>query len=672
MPDGLDPTPLDGVSSPAGGEIPGEVSPPPDRRRILLLVLGIGGAFLLFYLLFAFVLMAKIPAPDGGGQGLRLFGNLFYGAVSLLSVLLFLLLVLRALRSRQFGILLRPGIVLLLVLGIAGMVFLTINQKTPLTIDVLEPQNLQGLTAPVAVTFGTETLRSVLKQASLFPRKYKWDFNGDGTVDAEKQEQEVTTLYRKKGPYNVRLSILLSDGSVRTVVLHIVIPHAVFSVSPATPVRDEVVTFSAADLVDNPKTLDRILWDFNGDGQTDLESQEITVTHAYAEVGTYQVTATIQSKGGLQEIYVRPLAIVAELPQPFTVSIETEGPLKGTAPLGIIFSTAMQEGVAISSTRWTFTEGEGRGRKEEASGERVTHTFTAAGDYTVVVEVSDVSGRVARAMKRVTVLAPLELHDIVITGTPRPENDKVEGLAPLEIRLSAATNTPFVTFRFEQEHATRVYATEGEFHALYEEPGVYSVVLIAKDADERIEKFPIAISVLPPKSRVLFTAIPSTGIAPLTVTFDASQSSVPGSRITGFAWLFGDDGREEKPQLLGAQVTHRFETEGTYVVTVRALTEEGDSFEAKKTIVVRSPTLDACAFPSRTTGNAPLGVRFDASCSTGTVTEYTWDFGDGATAVQTLPQQDHVFASPGTYQVKLEIKDGLGNVSQTTLVITSH
>ena len=162
MPDGTDSSaenagaggnvPLDGVASPASGEIPGGASPPPDRRRIFLLVLGIGGAFLLFHLLFAFTLVSKLPASDGGGQGLRLFGNLFYGAVSLLGVLLFLLLVLRALRSQRFGVLLRPGIALLVLLSIAGMVFLTINRETPLTVDVLEPENLQGLTAPVAVT----------------------------------------------------------------------------------------------------------------------------------------------------------------------------------------------------------------------------------------------------------------------------------------------------------------------------------------------------------------------------------------------------------------------------------------------------------------------------------------------------------------------------------------
>jgi YVTN family beta-propeller protein len=55
---------------------------------------------------------------------------------------------------------------------------------------------------------------------------------------------------------------------------------------------------------------------------------------------------------------------------------------------------------------------------------------------------------------------------------------------------------------------------------------------------------------------------------------------------------------------------------------------------------------------------APAGkrARFDASASTvryGTIARYTWNFGDGATAVTATPVITHVYPSPGTYVVKL-------------------
>jgi PKD repeat protein len=569
--------------------------------------------------------------------------------------------------------LLRPSIVVLVMLGAAGMVFTFINGEVPLPIDVLEPSNLRGLTAPATVTFGTESLRNILRKQSLYPRKYKWDFDGDGTPDAVRQDHEVTTVYRRKGVYNVTLSILLSDDSVRLATRRILIPAAVFSIHPQSPLLNEPVEFNAADLVGDPNDLDFLLWDFNGDGKGDLQTTEAKVTHAYSEVGTYQAQVTVQGKSGVQERYVRPITIVPEPPQPFEVRIETEGSLKGSAPLGVIFVAKVQEGVNIRETQWLFLpEGASEEEGERDRGERVAYTFTAIGKYEVILEVQDALGRVARKTQVVSVLEPLQLTDLIISGSPKPERGKIEGVAPLEVRLSASTKTPFVAFKWEQEHASRVFSVETEYRALYEEPGTYPVLLLARDAEDRLQKVPLEITVLPPKSRVVFTAIPPTGIAPLTVAFDASESTVPAGRITGFAWTFGDGGEREEPQLLGAKVTHRYEKEGTYTVIVKALTEEGQSFEARKTIVVRSATLSACAFPSRTVGTVPLEVRFDASCSTGTVTKYVWDFGDGTTSEETVPLKDHVFPTPGIYAVKLEIADDKGNLSSATVTITAR
>ena len=672
MPDseGVAGTPIDGI---ARQETPIE-QPPRDRKKLLMLLLIGAGAFLLFYIVFAFTLLVLLPSPDGGRQGLRLIGNLFYGAVSLLSLAVFVLLVLRLLRSgipaaRLQGLFVRAGIVLLIILGVSGMVFASINRDTALGIDILEPQNLQALTAPLSVTFGTDSLRSILRKQSLFPRKFSWDFNGDGKVDAEGQDQEVTTIYRRKGSFPVILTIQLSDGTTRTAARRINIPNAVFSLDPSLPLLDEEVTFSVEDLIADPKNIDRIVWDFNGDGEDDLETKTAVVKHTYEETGTYQAKVLVQNAGGLQETYTRPVTVLEERVQPFEVSIQTEGMLKGSAPLGITFSAKVPEGIPVREIRWTYRRIEGSG-EEEALGERVNHTFISPGEYEVRLTVLSTSGKIAEKKLMVSVLEPLVIRDLVISGLPKPERGKVEGIAPLEVRISPSTNTPFITFRWEQEDASKVFSTDKEYHALYEDAGTYPILLIAKDADDRMQKIPLEINVLPPKSRVTFTASPLTGIAPLTVIFDASQSFVPEGRITGFSWTFGDGGREEKPQLLGAQVSHRFEQEGTFTVTVRALTAEGQSFEAKKTIVVRSALLDACAFPSRTLGDAPMGVRFDASCSTGEITKFLWDFGDGATSEQVVPVQDHVFSSPGSYTVKLEVSDENGNLSNTTLSIT--
>jgi len=700
MPDGVEPpsspeshSPLDGVLPPNqssatrlvqsdGRNDELDVEKSKDlggQKRLLLIILSGFGAFLLFYLFFAFYLLASLPDPEGGGGVLKIFGNLLYGGVSILSLSAVILLGLRMLRSGQSPdelpkVLLRPGIVVLFIVGLSILVLIQINGSIALHVDILEPKNIQGLTAPVSVTFGSDSLRRILQNQGISPREYKWDFNGDGTIDAETQEHSVTTLYKKKGTYVIRVKILLSDSTVREAIARLVIPNAVFSLEPASPVLQERITFDASNLVNDPETIENIEWDFNGDGTVDAKEITTLTHYAFGEIGTFQSQATIQYKGGLRETFTRAITVVEERKQPFEIAIQTEGSLSDSAPFGVLFEATVTEGTQPRSIDWRIVNIEEEHDEEigdKVSGQRISHVFDTPGEFRIILSVADSRGRIATKSTVVNVMEPLEIKDIVISGSPKPASGKAEGVAPLDVRFAATTSASFITFSWEQEDASEVYSTDGEFHALYEDEGTFRVMLIAKDERGRTQKIPIEISVAPPKSRVAFTAVPPTGTSPLNVTFDASESFVPDGRITGFAWTFGDaDTREEKPQLLGSKVTHRYEMEGTFTVIVRALTEDGRSFEARKTIVVRSPILNACIFPSRTLGTVPMGVRFDASCSTGTIQKYVWTFGDGASSEQPVPHLDHVFETPGIYTVLLDITDGKGNFDQTTVTIT--
>lgn len=60
-------------------------------------------------------------------------------------------------------------------------------------------------------------------------------------------------------------------------------------------------------------------------------------------------------------------------------------------------------------------------------------------------------------------------------------------------------------------------------------------------------------------------------------------------------------------------------------------------------------------------GSFPLLVEFDASASTdsqGTITQYDWQFGDGATGGGSRTQ--HIYTSAGTYTVQLTVTDDRG------------
>jgi len=126
-----------------------------------------------------------------------------------------------------------------------------------------------------------------------------------------------------------------------------------------------------------------------------------------------------------------------------------------------------------------------------------------------------------------------------------------------------------------------------------------------------------------------FSATPTEGNAPLAVQF-TDQST---GNVTAWAWDFGD-GNTSAEQNPG----HTYESPGTYTVTLTANNAYGTSTETRTNyITVLEPP--AAAFTATPTeGNAPLAVQFTDE-STGNVTSWSWDFGDGTTSPEQNPER---------------------------------
>jgi len=80
---------------------------------------------------------------------------------------------------------------------------------------------------------------------------------------------------------------------------------------------------------------------------------------------------------------------------------------------------------------------------------------------------------------------------------------------------------------------------------------------------------------------VTFTAAPTSGQAPLTVNFDATTADDPDGWFASRSWDFGDGARA-----WGPEVSHTYQQEGTYTVTLTGTDNDGASAVATETIVV--------------------------------------------------------------------------------------
>ena len=99
------------------------------------------------------------------------------------------------------------------------------------------------------------------------------------------------------------------------------------------------------------------------------------------------------------------------------------------------------------------------------------------------------------------------------------------------------------------------------------------------------------------------SATPSSGIAPLAVTLDASASRDSDGAITNYAWAFGDGGTASGAN---AAVTHTYTSPGTYTAKV-TVTDNGGATAFATATVSATADPNLIAAPTNLTGSGTKG-----------------------------------------------------------------
>ncbi|MCX6093074.1 MAG: PKD domain-containing protein [Candidatus Bipolaricaulota bacterium] len=82
-----------------------------------------------------------------------------------------------------------------------------------------------------------------------------------------------------------------------------------------------------------------------------------------------------------------------------------------------------------------------------------------------------------------------------------------------------------------------------------------------------------------------FTRSPASGVAPLAVFFDATESADSDGSVVSYAWDFGD-GAAAGGSATDVTATHTFATAGTYSVTLTVVDDRGKSSETMRMVDV--------------------------------------------------------------------------------------
>ncbi|MCU1551445.1 MAG: hypothetical protein JWR36_2005, partial [Glaciihabitans sp.] len=204
-------------------------------------------------------------------------------------------------------------------------------------------------------------------------------------------------------------------------------------------------------------------------------------------------------------------------------------------------------------------------------------------------------------------------------------------------------------------------STSRYFNGKIDDVAVYGTAL---DAPTVLRHYQLGTGTVPNAAP---TASFTTAVNNLAVAFDGTGSTDSDGTIASYAWDFGDGSTSTS-----ATPNHTYLLGGTYSVALTVTDNRGATNTSTQSVAVSPAKVAPTA--SFTTSATDLAVSFDAGASSdsdGIITNYAWDFGDGATA--TGVTTSHTFATGGNHTVVLTVtdNDALTDTDSQTLALVA-
>lgn len=476
---------------------------------------------------------------------------------------------------------------------------------------------------------------------------WKWDF-GDGNVD---DIQNPINTYQRAGFYTVTLTIRDSIGGFESNTKNDFITvnsagQVVADFSESTTKGTEPLGVQFTDLSFSPNgPIISWFWDF-GDGELDFVQNPF---HTYNFAGFFTVFLEVGDTFDKFGSKKKPNLIFVEKPgQP--AADFSASPTTGLPPLSVQFTDlSSSPNGAIDFWFWDFGDG-GVGFLQHPR-----HRYTSAGFFSVALEVEDVIGTLAFINKP---------NFIVVTQSKPPvaafDAFPTNGFAPLDVQFSDLSTSPNGSIvNWDWSFGDGEFDVEQNPFHTYQFAGIYSVNLKVEDELRETDSlFKDAIIVVDEEGvpEADFSATPQSGSAPLTVQF-TDLSTSPNGSVVKWNWDFddGDLANEQNP-------IHEFGA-GFFSIELSVTDETGeiDSITKSDFIVVSLPNIPVANFSANPNfGPAPLTVKFtdNSSSPNGSITGWSWSFGDGSGGGEQNPS--HKYNFQGFYTVELEVFDETG------------
>ncbi len=311
-------------------------------------------------------------------------------------------------------------------------------------------------------------------------------------------------------------------------------PVADFSGTPTSGCAALSVSFT--DLSTNATSWS---WDF-GDGGTSTAQNP---NHTYNNPGTYTVSLTATGAGGSNVNTKNGYITVNGGP---TAGFSGT-PVSGTEPLTVNFTDQ-----SSGATSWSWDFGDGG----TSTVQNPSHTYNVAGTYTVTQTVTNACGTNQSVRTNYITVNPCVTPTAGFVGAP------TSGDYPLTVSFTdQSSNAASYSWDFGDGNTS----TAKNPSNTYTVAGTYTVTQTVSNAcgtNQSVMTNYITVTTPPCNPPVVsFTGTPTTGSAPMTVSFTDQTSNNP----TSWNWDFGDGGTST-----AQNPNYTYNNAGTYTVTLTA------------------------------------------------------------------------------------------------------
>jgi len=475
---------------------------------------------------------------------------------------------------------------------------------------------------------------------SVFVNSYTWMF---GTTVVPDTTASIVWPFYTGGYHDVSLIIVDLHGCPDTFTKNDYIlvsdPAVNFVGSPVDICVPGTVNFTNTTQYIPGTYMTNSYWTFGNGGN--LSSSGTTASSPYTIAGGYDVKLVVTDNVGCIDSAVKLTYIHAHDPAAdFTVN--NTNACVGTPLLFVNQSVGNQ-----LSYSWDFGDG------NTSTALSPSHPYMATGTYTVRLIITDAWGCRDTMIKT---------NYITVWNNPVAAftlSDTFRICPPLFVQVTN-NSTPNLVYNWDMGDGTQTVAVNPSH--IYVDPGQYTVRLIAINNYGCRDTAYSQVDILGYNGVISYT--PLTGCAPLTVSFTASITNVPG-----LVWDFSDG---TTLATTATNVTHTYTEPGARVPRLIMTDNAGCSSTSYglDTIKVDGVFAGYTFDPYPACDSGTLQFLDTSHGAYSTVTSRLWNFHTGMTDTSKTPS--HYYPGPGDYIIKLYTSTSTGCLDTLTDTLTFY